>query len=246
MQVKQIVGKFIKGALKRLGYELRPLSGQYAALTMQAALSRRASSGLEIGTVIDVGASNGSWTRLAQQCFPDAFYFLIEANSFHAQSLSDFKRQNVNVDYILAAAGDSSGEIYFDATDPFGGLAAHARASANDIIVPVTTIDDQVQRRSLRPPFLVKLDTHGFEVPILKGAQETLKQASLLVVEAYNFTIAPDSLRFWEMCRYLERCGFRPIDLCDPLHRPKDQAFWQIDLFFVPIASREFESNVYG
>ena len=212
---------------------------------MQSALSRRALSGLEIRTVIDVGASNGSWSRIAQQYFPDAYYFLIEANDVHAQGLLDFKSQNPNVAYVLAAAGDSVGEIYFDAEDPFGGQAAHAPATPGHITVPMTTIDEQVTLKSLSPPFLLKLDTHGFEAPILKGARDTLMKTNLIVIETYNFTLAPDSLRFWEMCSHLKTYGFRPIDVSNPLHRPKDHAFWQMDLFFVPAANREFESNTY-
>jgi FkbM family methyltransferase len=242
MRVKQIAGKIINIVLGKFGYELRPVDMNFS---MQSALSRRAASGLEIRTVIDVGASNGSWSKMTKQYFPNAFYFLIEANDVHAQGLLDFKSQNPNVDYVLAAAGDSVGEIFFDVKDPFGGQASHSPATPDYITVPVTTIDEQVTKKSLHPPFLLKLDTHGFEVPILKGARETLKKTELIVIETYNFKLSPDGLRFWEMCSHLEAQGFSPIDLCDPMHRPTDHAFWQMDLFFVPSTNREFESNSY-
>ena len=67
-----------------------------------------------------------------------------------------------------------------------------------------------MRQHQLRPPFLIKLDTHGFEVPILKGAQETLQQTNLLVIETYNFQLQPTSLRFHEMCSYMEFGGFPP------------------------------------
>jgi FkbM family methyltransferase len=242
MRAKQMVGKIINVVLGRFGYELRSVNKNFS---MQSGLSRRAVSGLKIRTVIDVGASNGSWSKMTKQYFPNAFYFLIEANNVHAQGLLDFKSQNPNVDYVLTAAGDSVGEIYFDATDPFGGQASHSPATPDYITVPVTTIDEQVTQKSLQPPFLLKLDTHGFEAPILKGARNMLKETNLIVIETYNFKLSPDSLRFWEMCSLLEAYGFRPIDLCAPMHRPHDHAFWQMDLFFVPSMNREFESNTY-
>lgn len=212
---------------------------------MEKAISRRAANGLDVKTVIDVGASNGSWSKMTKQFFPNAYCFLIEANPVHAQALLAFKSQNANVDYILAAAGDSSGEIYFDAKDPFGGQASHLPTTSHHITVPMTTIDEQVTQKRLSPPFLLKLDTHGFEVPILEGARNVLKSTNLIIIETYNFKLAPDGLRFWEICSYLESKGFRPIDVCDPMHRPSDQALWQMDFFFVPETHHDFALNHY-
>lgn len=96
MRVKQRAGKLINAALSRFGYELRATTSDRQILSMQAALSRRVLGGSKIGTVIDIGASNGSWSRMAQRYFSDAFYFLIEANACHAQALSEFKSQNFN------------------------------------------------------------------------------------------------------------------------------------------------------
>jgi hypothetical protein len=36
------------------------------------------------------------------------------------------------------------------------------------------------------------------------------------------------------------------VDLCDPLFRVKDGAFWQMDLFFMPDASEPFQSDSYA
>jgi hypothetical protein len=112
--------------------------------------------------------------------------------------------------------------------------------------VPVTTIDAQVAQRQLKPPFLIKLDTHGFEVSILNGAQATLRQTNLLVIETYNFHLLPDSLRFHEMCSFMEARGFRPIDLVEPMHRERDQALWQFDLVFIRADRPEFQSSSYA
>ena len=243
MKVKKVAGKAINGILEKFGYVLLTAKRNFS---MEKALARRTASGLDIKTVIDVGASNGSWSTMTKQFFPNAHYFLIEANPVHAQALLAFKSQNANVDYVLAAAGDSSGEIYFDAQDPFGGQASHTPTTPNHITLPMTTIDEQVTKKQLSPPFLLKLDTHGFEVPILEGARNTLRSTNLIVIETYNFKIAPVGLRFWEICSFLEAHGFRPIDVCDPMHRPSDQALWQMDLFFVPETNHEFASNCYA
>ena len=53
-------------------------------------------------------------------------------------------------------------------------------------------------------PFLIKLDTHGMEVPILNGAKQTLQDASIVILETYIFSIGPESLLFDEMCRHMD------------------------------------------
>jgi hypothetical protein len=89
------------------------------------------------------------------------------------------------------------------------------------------------------------LDTHGYEVPILEGATETLKNTNLLIIEAYNFQIAHKSLRFWELCSYVEKLGFLPFNMVDFMHRSKDNAFWQMDIFFLRAEHPVFSSNTY-
>ncbi|BFM39491.1 FkbM family methyltransferase [Synechocystis sp. LKSZ1] len=211
--------------------------------SLTSSLSRCVTRQTIINTIIDVGASNGCWSATARKYFPTAFYHLIEANPWHAQSLENLKTQWKNYDYTLAAAGDIVGEIYFNDSDPFGGLASHTQSEETNLKIPVVTIDSIVEKYKLPPPYLLKLDTHGFEVPIFEGAVKTLSNTNLIIVETYNFDINPQSLRFPQMCQYLEQEGFRCIDICDPLFRNQDKALWQFDLFFIPSSSLFFQDN---
>lgn len=210
---------------------------------LQTALARAKARNTAFQTVIDIGASNGQWSRVARRVFPEASYFLIEARAEHEAALQEYQKRNPRTEYVIAAAGDTVGEIYFDATDLYSGQASHTPYAENNIVVPVTTIDTQAREKKLASPFLLKLDTHGFEVPIFEGARETLAQTALIVVETYNFNLTPDSLRFPRMCAFLEERGFRCIDFCNPMHRARDGAFWQMDLFFAPADSLPFQSN---
>lgn len=136
------------------------------------------------------------------------------------------------MDFVLAAAGNTTGTVHFDADDPWSGVASYVPTGRADIVVPMTTIDDEVDRRRLPEPYLVKLDTHGFEREILAGVTRAIGGATLLVIEAYNFELRPGSMRFHELVADLEQRGFRCLDLVDPMHRPKDRVLWQFDLLF--------------
>jgi FkbM family methyltransferase len=214
-------------------------------LSLKAALTRCRRRKLSIGTVIDIGASDGRWSLKARKFFPDSSFYLVEAQGAHEKALARLKTKKNWIDYIISAAGDRDGEVFFDASSLFGGIASHTPLENNCITVPIKTVDTLVKEKGLKPPFLLKLDTHGFEVPIFDGSQETMNQTELIIVETYNFKLTSDSLRFHEMCSYLEARGFRCIDLCEPMHRPRDGAFWQMDLFFAPADRDEFKSNTY-
>lgn len=215
-------------------------------MSLEAALARRAEAGVRVRTVIDIGASNGHWARKVMPFFPQADFLLVEAAVEHEPELGRFVQEFPQARSVIAAAGASCGQVYFQQNgDVFGGLASTTPFEVNCRTLPLTTIDHQVARHQLQPPYFLKLDTHGFEVPILQGAQETLKQTTLIQIEVYNFAFGEYGMRFDGMCRFMEERGFRCVDLCDPLHRPIDQALWQIDLFFIPATSPEFASNDY-
>jgi len=235
------IKRTVRAYLDRRGLELVPAAG---ALSLESALARRRD--VAVQTVIDVGASDGRWSARVMRHYPAAKYLLVEAQeAAHGEGLRRFRAAHPNVEYALCAAGDRDGEIYFDASMPFGGQASATPYPANNLVVPMATLDTLVRRHRLAGPFLVKLDTHGFEVPILEGARETLRGAAMLIIEAYNFTLCPGCLRFPELCAYLEGRGFRCADLLEPLHRPGDGAFWQIDLLFLPGTHPIFTSNAY-
>lgn len=229
-----------------MGFEMRRVRREQPGWTdtMASTLLKWAAS-TEVSTVIDVGASNGSWTRLAIKGWPNAQYFLVEAQKGpHEQGLITLTSESPQIQYVIAAAGPKNGTIYFDASDPFGGVASEGFTEG--VCVPVVALDDEIKNRNLRGPFLLKFDTHGFEVPILRGASRILENCSLLVIESYNFDISPECLRFPQFCAYMEGLGFRCIDICDVLRRPGDGCLWQFDIFFAPLTRSEFRQNTYN
>ena len=209
------------------------------ALSTPAALSRIAARGLEIRTVIDVGASDGRWSLQAEPVWPGAKFHLVEANRVHEGSLRRLCARRPAYSYSLVAAGPADGTVPFNDRNPFGGRAEPDDAAPRTI-VPQRSLVSLVAERHLAPPFLIKLDTHGYEVPILDGAAPLFPDTNLFVIEAYNFPLPPDGLRFHELCGLMAERGFQVIDMSEPLWRSKDSALWQFDLFFVPATRPEF------
>lgn len=205
-----------------------------------AAFERLKSRPILFNTVFDVGASNGRWSVEFMEHFPQARYHCIEAQLGHASALKKFAASHKNVSYVIAAAGSSEGTVHFEVENIFGGRASLEKDRPVQVPVRMTTLDAQVREFSLPRPFLIKLDTHGFEWPILEGAQQTLADSAALIIEMYNFSHGPPMLRFYEICQKLDDLGFRPWDLFDPVNRPSDGMLWQFDLILLRKDRPEF------
>ncbi len=245
-----MIKKIVKNLLRKSGYQIKKIDQKTIHIpknkfSMEEGFKRCLSRGLNIATVIDVGASDGRWSERLMKFYPDANYLLVEAQQGHLEGLKACKERNPKLDFVLAAAGRAAGKIYFDHNNLFGGLASDAPLAGNCIEVPVIPVDEEINKRKLQGPYLLKLDTHGYEIPILEGAKEVIQAAGLIIIEVYNFQLTKDSLKFWEMCAYMEKLGFSPVELVDPMLRKNDRAFWQMDLFFIPSKSPIFLNNTY-
>jgi FkbM family methyltransferase len=206
---------------------------------MQDLLDRAQKRGGDLGTVIDIGAATGRWTRKALSRFPKARFLLVEALEERKVQLDALRLQHPTIEFVIAAAGNRIGVETLRVSPDLDGSGIYKGTNTGVATrqVPLTTIDEEVRKRNLPGPFFLKFDTHGFEVPILEGASETLQQTTALLLEMYNFHISPGCPRFPEMCTHLEKLGFRCADMADPMLRPHDGLLWQLDLLFLPSSS---------
>jgi FkbM family methyltransferase len=209
--------------------------------TDDAALKRCKMRGLEINSVIDVGASDGRWSDLCMEHYPDARYLLIEAQADHEPKLAVFCHDRPNAEYVICAAGNKDGTIYFDNDSPLSGAASEDKPESGGIELPMKSIDSLIEQYGLKPPYLIKLDTHGFEVPILEGCRKSLGSTNLVFIETYNFRINKKALKYHEMCTYMENLGFHTIDIVGLMSRDYDGSLWQMDMLFIPSGRKEFD-----
>ncbi len=196
-----------------------------------------------INTIIDVGAAEGTWYLKAKEIFPDAHFLLFEPLIERKNELDQLALANHKVKIYATALGNSSDVIPFSVTEDLDGSGFYGSGNLRD--VPVEKLDSLIDQDNCKGPFLLKLDTHGYEVPIFEGAIKMLHHTELIIVEVYGFHVAPNSLLFAELCIYLDTLGFRLFDINDIMRRDKDQAFWQADAFFIKKSNSIFATNTY-
>src|ERR1700687_2028395 len=102
MLLPKPVGLIAGRYLERRGWVKGSASRDIHSADLHTAMSRR--KDVAVATVIDVGASNGSWSDQMMRHFPKASYLLIEAQEVaHGAALARFKAVHPNVQYELCA-----------------------------------------------------------------------------------------------------------------------------------------------
>ena len=196
-------------------------------------------------TIVDLGASDGRWAALDHEVWPDARLLCIEANPAHLPGLRAFCEKTPGAEYALELAGAAVGMAYvrYNQQDAFQGIDLMGICGGDG--VTVTTVDEEIRRRDMPGPYLLKFDTHGHELAILEGAAQTLPNVCAIVMEVYSYPPCAGALRHWEMCRHLETLGFLSTDICDPLWRPRDGRLHQVDMLFERATASGMDSGDY-
>jgi len=217
---------------------------------MMEGLQRLAKLGIKFNTIVDVGAAIGSWSLASRELWPNAQYLLVEPLAERKQELEALVKRTPGFHYAPVIAGKEKGEMDFFVSDDLwgSGVAANIETGKSDSRyrkTQVNSIDNELRERNLNGPYLIKLDTHGFELPILEGCVRVLPETNAFIIECYGFQIANGSLLFWEMCQHMDRLGFRTFDIVDILRRASDNAFWQFDIFFIRKDHTVFSHSLY-
>jgi FkbM family methyltransferase len=212
-------------------------------LDMESGLRLLASKRPAIGAILDLGAARGDWSARALDLFPGVPVLAVDPLQERDRYLGALKQRNDSFDYVIAAAGDRSGEfVELSVTKDLDGSTVDGAEGVRRR-VDVVSVDDLVAARGLSGPFFLKFDTHGFEVPIMKGAEATLRETTYVVMEAYNFRHTEKTVLFHEMVGLMESRGFRVFNLVDVLQRFHDGLLWQMDIFFARKDDPMFSSN---
>jgi FkbM family methyltransferase len=208
--------------------------------SMRGVLEQLQSSGLNPATVVDVGVAQG--TAALYRVFPDAKHLLIEPLEEFVPALEDLKRRLGDAEYVIAAAAAEEGEIelnvhadlhgssiFKEVDDPcVDGVPRRVRSSPLDVLC---------RELGGRGPYLIKVDTQGAELEVLKGGSQVLKDTAAVVLEVSFFPLYGDAPEAHDCIRFMAERGFVVYDIFDLLFRPLDGALWQADIAFVPRGS---------
>ena len=171
--------------------------------------------GVEINSLIDIGAAHGDFSLMFKDLFGDVDVTAIEANPLDKHYLD---RTNWNV--IYKALGKENGKqvFYTNPDDPVGGGSSLYRENtawfdnAKETEMDVVTLDSL----NLKGDF-VKIDVQGAELDILQGGKETLKDTKFLLLELSFLDYNVGAPLIDEVLRETYDQGFRMLDTFGPV-----------------------------
>lgn len=192
------------------------------------------SLGFECRTVIDVGVAFG--TPPIYDAFPDAKYFLVEPVAECRPVLEELKGR-LNAEYFLVAAGATNGEVTFNVHDDISGSSLFAQVEGKALdgearLTPIRRLDSLLPEK-MEHPVLLKIDTQGAEIEVLKGLGDRISAIDLLIVETSMLPMRQGIPEFAEIVSFCDEAGFAVYDVLEGHTRVLDGALAQIDLALV-------------
>jgi len=201
------------------------------------ALRRLKRQGFAPDFVVDVGASTGVWSDIANRLFPQARFILVEPlYEQHAKVCDWYFKKHPDFECVAVAVADQPGETELNVSDDlYGSSLLHPRdfRAYQPLPVRVSTLNQVARERNLRGRGLLKIDVQFTEHLVLAGALDLLPQVDALVIELSLTRYASQPMLFPEMCALLEDLGFRYCEDVGGWRNPVDGRQLQKDVLFV-------------
>jgi FkbM family methyltransferase len=230
-----LVKRIINGSLATVGFEIRMKRDQERA-TMKRCLEEAARNGMNPATVIDVGAASG--TMELYETFPDAHFLLVEPLEEFRASLQKIMEGMKKADILLGVAASRPGKITINVHQDLVGSSLFREEEDSNVngvprVVEGLPLNDLCKKKGTIGPYLLKIDTQGAELEVLKGAEAILPETEFVILETSLFELFKGGVLFYDCLSYMNDKGFVVYDVFDLRYRLLDGALAQVDLAFV-------------
>lgn len=193
------------------------------------------SLGMDFRTVVDVGVAHGS-PGLHDRC-RNATFFLVDPVPSLKHRLDELAERLGGTAFNVAAGADDGEMSFFVHTDTSGSSAYPQQEGGlldgEEVKVPVRRLDGLIPAGIARPA-LLKIDTQGAELEVVRGATRLLEEIDVIVAETSLHEMRKGTPEIGEVIAEMARLGFVPYELIEGFYRPVDNALGQIDIAFVP------------
>jgi FkbM family methyltransferase len=205
-------------------------------------------------TILDVGAHEGEFLRLAAGAFPAARIHSFEpVIASFVELMAAAAEIGPRVQCHQVALGRRAGEVEINvncftaASSIFEIGAVHTgafpktRSVSGVERVRSERLDSWAAKRPLEEPILLKLDVQGAELEVLLGAMGLLRRDVYVLAEISFDDLYVGAPLAPEVMGFLEQQGFRLADFLDEIRDPASGSLLQADAFF--IRARETEQE---
>jgi FkbM family methyltransferase len=125
---------------------------------------------------------------------------------------------------------------FYETDDGAGGTGSSVLPELSDVArqvvqLPMQTLDDVLREEGMGPPDLLKLDVQGYELEVLAGAGEALRETPLVLLEVSLVQYNAGSPLIHELLSWMNERGFRAREIFD-ISRLRTGELAQLDILF--------------
>lgn len=238
--MKKAVRSLLNRTMQHFGYELRLIDSPPVGYSRFLEKSKHHFP--YPNTIFDIGVGQG--TPWLYDAFPRSHLVLVEPLPHFASDIAEIEASRPCSVFKLALGSDQTeAKIYIPRDCPTGSSLYLDRDFIEDdavgevfdelhevLIVRKTTLD---AISNFAGPFVIKIDAEGSELEILRGALETLKQTSMLVLEISVKDRYQGEATFDQILLFLRENGFRLFDIIAMAYGGATKFLHHIDVVFV-------------
>jgi FkbM family methyltransferase len=199
---------------------------------------------LKIDTVLDIGANTGQFTKTILALLPNANIYSFEPLPDCFEQLQEFASKHSNIKTFNAGIGDESGVISFERNEysPSSSFLkindTHKQAfifteKSSTVEVKIEKLDDITQNIDLGKYLFIKIDVQGYEDKVLKGGEETINKAKVVIVETSFVPLYESQPLFDDVYSVFKEWGFSYFGMNDQLSDPNTGKILQGDAIFM-------------
>lgn len=175
---------------------------------LQPYISQRFYNDLEV--VYDIGASDGSYSKeIYSSVNSNPKFYLFEADSKYSNQQHDFNFEFHNVVFSdsektvdFYSNGTSGDSYYVEFTGVYNNVQPVKRETK--------TLDKYRVENNIPLPDMIKIDTQGSELDILRGGKECLSHAKLVILECPILPYNMGAPKFEEYINFMAENDFLP------------------------------------